>query len=102
MINKPDKKSLIYLSIVALFGLVCVGSIWYFSKKAEIKEKPIQQEKIKSQEEKLDALRATSQTSTEEGTQSQLKELEKLKTTKNISSQEVQKQLEELDKLRSK
>lgn len=111
ILQKFDKKSLIYLGIVILAILISLFLSWYFSRvpeqMPESKEvlppsKPSQEEIIKKQLEELETLRTETATLTEKEIQTQLKELQTLqKKTKSLSEEQIQKQLEELNKLRA-
>lgn len=107
MLQKPDKKSLIYLAIVLVAFFLAIFLIYYYSKVPKIKEEPskiqvpTEDETIKKQLEELEKLKGETKPLTEKEIQSQLKELEKLrKKTKSLSQEEIQKQLEELKNLR--
>jgi len=110
VVEKLTKKSLLYLGIIILAGLICLGLVWHFSKIPEVEEIPLpqkpseeerQRQIIQEQLKELESLRTETATLTEEEIQTQLKELEKLQQKqKPLSPEEIQKQLEELEKLR--
>ncbi len=86
--KKPDKKSLLYLSIVIIIAiLVCVGYFWY-SSKTETKEtngneelyaKLIKEIKIKKQIKELEEERSKLEPLSKEEIQNQIKELEQFR-----------------------
>ena len=84
-ITKPDKKSLCYLGAVLIIAIfVCIGYFYYLSK-TEIKAPEEISEELQKQ-------RIIEQ---------QLRELDKLRgEVKPLTEKEIQKQLEELNKLR--
>ena len=105
MLERLNKKSLIYLTIVILEAFLVIGLVWYFSQipgiEVSMPEKPEEEKIIEQQLDELGQLRKETPLLTEEEIKAQLKELEKLRQkTNSLSQEKIQKQLEELNKLR--
>lgn len=106
----PSKKSITLASIIALAAIILVvGLIWYFSRlpgreKISGPEKSEEEKMIERQMDELELLRkeAVFLMPSVQGQTGLLKELEKLRQKpKPFSLEQIQKQLEEMDKLRA-
>lgn len=76
-----DKKSILYLIVIAAAVIICIGVVYYLSR-TKIEEEPEEPEKetlIEQQLRELDQLRGEDQPLSEEETQKQLEELEALR-----------------------
>jgi hypothetical protein len=104
MLEKLNKKSLLYLGIIIFASLLSLFLIWHFSKMPKIKESPLPKGEIEKEESISEVLERLTPKEVKPMTEEEKKETEKLlkKLTPKNPKPKTQKEIKEEEELLKK